>query len=82
MVTLYLTRNKDGTLFLHKDNKLYKSDNRWVSLMSHAQRMSLPQQEFPQVKWEDEKPTEVRLMSVLESYYHNASLGESILIDE
>ena len=82
MVVLYLTRNEDGTLFLHRDNKLYKSGSRWVSLMSHAQRMPLPKQEFPQVKWEDEKPTEVRLMSDLESYYHNVSLGEQILIDE
>ena len=60
MEAMWLARDKDGTIFLHKEkplkNKhtgLWTSDGAWGFI---------PKKLFPEVQWEDKEPTTVKLV--------------------
>lgn len=58
---MYVARDKDGGLYLYKDHPIKYSvswqpsgtSNDWIKLFPFL---------FPEVKWEDEEPTEVELV--------------------
>jgi hypothetical protein len=58
---MYLTRDRDGKLFLHKKTP-YRSNQEWLSCDAESCGFVLKNL-FPNLKWEDE-PLEVELMEV------------------
>lgn len=56
---MHLARNKDGHLFLYL-NKVKKGRTMWG--IESNQRLLLSTDDYPEVKWEDEEPTEVELI--------------------
>lgn len=60
---MYVARDKDGDLFLHGE-KPYKYQNGWRTDIHEKMFIItwLPSSMFPEVKWEDEEPTEVELI--------------------
>lgn len=56
---LYIARDEDGYLALYS-KKPAKSVSVWRTDVS-GQEMMLPEDEFPEVRWEDKEPTEVEL---------------------
>lgn len=61
---MYVARDKDGDLYLYKE-KPVKNDN-WKSWQSesdnHHDYIKMHPVLLPEVKWEDEEPTEVELV--------------------
>lgn len=55
---MWIARDKDGLLYLFKDMPI-KYENVWNS---HRNQIFLGYNLFPEVKWEDEEPTEVELV--------------------
>lgn len=55
---LYLARDKNRLLYLFKDMPI-KDETVWNS---HRNHILLGYNLFPEVKWEDEEPTEVELV--------------------
>lgn len=61
---MYIVRDKDGTLYVFF-NKPVKSDiwKIWQSRIDYPRDyFKLDSSLFPEVKWEDEEPTEVELV--------------------
>ena len=56
---LYLARNKNGRLHLYNHIPI-KGEEEWWSY--HGYLLRLHKHQFPEIKWEDEKPTEVKLV--------------------
>ena len=54
---LYLARNKNGRLHLYNHIPI-KGEEEWWSY--HGYLLRLHKHQFPEIKWEDEKPTEVK----------------------
>lgn len=62
----YVARDKDGTLFLYSGGKPVKCkhfDGQWGWSESVRGCCTLPKTMFPNVKWEDKEPLEVKLIS-------------------
>lgn len=59
---LYLARDKRGYLYIHVGDKPFKYGEHWLSLNEDNNRMLINSDTFPEVKWEDEEPTEVELV--------------------
>ena len=59
---LWITRDKDGELYVHFDHQLIKGNRQWRLLHSEADSgvdiIKLYSNLFPSVKCEDEEPTE------------------------
>ena len=60
-VDLWVARNKNGSLFLHVDQKPYKEGN-WWELGFSDYYFNLDPNLFPEVKWSDDEPTKVKLV--------------------
>lgn len=59
---MYVARDKIGWLYLFEE-KPYKCGAVWINLDISSDRIvELPESWFPEVKWEDEEPTEVLLV--------------------
>ena len=56
---LYLARNRNGRLHLYNHIPI-KSEEEWWSYQGYLLR--LHKHQFPEIKWEDEKPTKVKLV--------------------
>ena len=57
-MNLYLARNKNGRLHLY--NHISRGKDEWWSYQGYLLR--LHKHQFPEIKWEDEKPTKVKLI--------------------
>lgn len=58
--TMWLSRDKDGTLCLFIDGKPEKEGNKWLNL--EAYWIGIDRRLFPEVKWSDKEPTKVKLV--------------------
>lgn len=59
---MYIARDKIGWLYLFEE-KPYKCETVWINTDINSDRIvELPESWFPEVKWEDEEPTEVELV--------------------
>ena len=57
---LYVARDKNGMLYLYTDEAI-KRDDCWIC--SYSENMvEIDNKLFPNVKWEDNEPTEVELI--------------------
>ena len=59
---MWVARDKNGKLWLHlSESKPYRDgDDMWLN--NEGSYHKLESSLFPQVKWEDEEPTEVKLV--------------------
>lgn len=58
---MWIARDKNGELWLHKEKPIKKTDWRWYST-GDIELVSLVNKSiFPEVKWEDEEPRELVL---------------------
>ena len=57
---IWLTRDKDGMLFLYTGKKPYKSTYYWYS--NDCFRIPIPRHLHPEVQWSDDEPTKVKLV--------------------
>lgn len=55
---MWIARDEDGSLWLFRSEP-YKNGNVWEN---DGDYMKLPSDWYSQVRWEDEKPTEVELV--------------------
>lgn len=57
---MWLARDKDGTLYLYRG----KPSRTGIQWNNHLGELFIDEEdkEFPEVKWEDEEPTEVELI--------------------
>lgn len=60
---MWLARNKDGALYLYAIEPI-KCEITWSSFSNASQWLELPKEEFLDVKWGDDRPTEVILKRV------------------
>lgn len=58
---MYVARDKDGDLYLYKDHPIKCSES-WQPSKTSNDWIKLYPSLFPEVKWEDEEPTEVELV--------------------
>lgn len=58
---LYLARDSSGDLYLYTDEVIKKEDC-WVCSYPDDDMIEIDNKLFPDVKWEDEEPTEVKLV--------------------
>ena len=62
MKTLWIARDKSGRLYLFQE-KPVKGNNVWKNKSdSLCDYSSLPEDMFPEVKWEDEEPIEIMIV--------------------
>lgn len=54
---MYIARDKIGKLYFHRE-KPYKFGSQWINDNFY---FSIDSSLFPEVKWEDEEPTEIEL---------------------
>lgn len=59
MKKLWLARDSNGFIYLYAGPKPYKRNSVWNSPM--ADIMILDSDSYPEVQWEDEEPTKVKL---------------------
>ena len=57
----FLARDLDGSLFLYSPNLPIKMKEIWVKAYSKDILSTINQNLFPEVKWEDEEPTEINI---------------------
>lgn len=57
----FLARDLNGELFLYTPNPPIKFTKEWVSECKSDTVSSIDQDLFPEVKWEDEWPTEINI---------------------
>ena len=57
----FLARDSDGGLYLYYSNLPIKSEEIWVSLYTPRNTFKIDNDLFPEVKWEDEEPTEINI---------------------
>ena len=58
---MWLTRDKDGSLFLSVWDKPTKRKIDWA-IPFHSHRYEIDYTLFPEVKWSDNEPTKVKLI--------------------
>lgn len=59
---MYIARDKDGSLYLFRTRPAkYDKQNIWLEKPMNSM-IKLDSSLFPEVKWEDEEPTEVLLV--------------------
>jgi len=59
-INLYLARDENGTLTLYFDKPMKFKDGHW-RVFVQTSHIELDKTWFPNVKWEDRKPTKVEL---------------------
>ena len=59
MIDMWVARDKDNSLYEYVDKKPEKSDTIWDSYGEYAEN---DPRLFPEVKWSDEEPTNVKLI--------------------
>ena len=57
----FIARDSDGSLFLYTPEPPIKSEEIWVSLYTPRNTFKIDDMLFPEVKWEDEEPTEINI---------------------
>ena len=57
----FLARDSDGRLFLYSPNPPIKETIQWISLDGRSSIFTIDDGLFPEVKWEDEEPTEINI---------------------
>lgn len=57
----FIARDSDGSLFLYTPKPPIKSEEMWVSLYTPRNTFKIDNDLFPEVKWEDEEPTEINI---------------------
>lgn len=58
----YIARDKNGDLYLYSRKPIkYIEEESWYTQPGESISIYLENNEFPSVKWEDDKPTEVEL---------------------
>ena len=57
----FIARDSDGGLYLYYLNPPIKSEEIWVSLYTPRNTYKIDNNLFPEVKWEDEEPTEINI---------------------
>lgn len=57
----FIARDSDGGLYLYYSNPPIKSEEIWVSLYTPRNTFKIDDMLFPEVKWEDEEPTEINI---------------------
>ena len=63
MKELYLTRDKDNSLYLSIGEKPIKREFMWTTFINKcAYCIELDSSLFPEVKWSDNEPTKVKLV--------------------
>ena len=58
---LYVERDKNGMLYLYTD-EVIKRDDCWTCSYPDEKMVEIDNKLFPNVKWEDNEPTEVELI--------------------
>lgn len=57
----FIARDLDGRLFLYSPNPPIKETTQWISLSGRSSIFTIDDGLFPEVKWEDEEPTEINI---------------------
>lgn len=57
----FIARDKDGRLFLYSSTPPIKTELQWISLSTSKNIFKIDDMLFPEVKWEDEEPTEINI---------------------
>lgn len=57
----FIARDSDGRLFLYSPNPPIKEITRWITLYGRSSIFTIDDGLFPEVKWEDEEPTEINI---------------------
>lgn len=57
----FLARDSDRRLFLYSPNPPIKKITQWISLDGRSSIFKIDDDLFPEVKWEDEEPTEINI---------------------
>lgn len=61
-ITAWAARDINGDLNVFTDDEPYKGNGTWyLETFNEGRYFAIPRRAFPQVKWEDEEPTEVEL---------------------
>jgi hypothetical protein len=64
---MWVARDKNNRLFIYAEEKPFKKeDNEWHIMGCYNSVLELPNELFPEVKWEDEEPKELVLSSLEE----------------
>lgn len=61
-INMYIARDKDGDLYLYKKQPMKYSESWQLCSDNPHDFYKLDSSLFPEVKWEDEEPTEVKLV--------------------
>ena len=57
----FIARDLDGSLYLYKPNPPIKGTKEWINEYESDIISRLDDDLFPEVKWEDEEPTEINI---------------------
>ena len=57
----FIARDSDGRLFLYSQNPPIKETTQWMTLDRLNSIFTIDGGLFPEVKWEDEEPTEINI---------------------
>lgn len=57
----FIAKDSDGKLFLYSPNPPIKETTQWISLDGRSSIFTIDKELFPEVKWEDEEPTEINI---------------------
>lgn len=57
----FIARDSDGGLYLYYSNPPIKSEEIWLPLYTPRNTFKIDNDLFPEVKWEDEEPTEINI---------------------
>ena len=57
----FIARDLDGALYLYTSNPPIKETTQWISLDGRSSIFTIDDDLFPEVKWEDEEPTEINI---------------------
>jgi len=60
-ITAWVARDADGEITLFMTDAPFKASATWVPQSYDNSYLELDKNDFPEVKWEDEKPTKVEL---------------------
>ena len=60
----FIARDSDGKLFLYSPNPPIKETTQWISLDGRSSIFKIDDELFPEIKWEDEEPTEINIKIV------------------
>lgn len=57
----FIARDLDGRLFLYSPKPPIRTKLQWLSLSAPRNIFKIDDNLFPEVKWEDEEPTEINI---------------------